>query len=38
MIWPKFFFLLNIMQAILEVRIEILAAVGEEDGVTRWLE
>ena len=26
------------MQAALDVRIEILATVGEDDGVTRWLD
>lgn len=26
------------LQAVLDVRIVILAAVGEDDGVTRWLD
>lgn len=26
------------LQAVLELRIEILAAVGEDDGITRWLD
>lgn len=25
-------------QAVLEVQIEILAAVGDDDGITRWLD
>lgn len=33
----KLMWFLN-LQAALDVRIEILATVGEDDGVTRWLD